>query len=53
MDNYDYVLEKMFGGPKYDDKLNSGFKSVAAQVYERVAVELLTTWQNKILHLNE
>ena len=48
MDNYDYVLEKIFGGLKYDDNVNSGFKSIAAQVYERVAVELLTTWQNKI-----
>jgi hypothetical protein len=48
MDNYDYVLEKMFNGLKYNDKVNSGFKSIIAQVYERVAVELLITWQNKI-----
>ncbi|OGL88314.1 ATPase [Candidatus Uhrbacteria bacterium RIFCSPLOWO2_02_FULL_51_9] len=48
MDNYDYVLEKMFSGLKYDDNINSGFKSIAAQVYERVAVELLIAWQDKI-----
>ncbi|MFA5248293.1 MAG: ATP-binding protein [Patescibacteria group bacterium] len=48
MDNYDYVIEKMFSGLKYDDKVNSSFKSIVAQVYERVAVELLTTWQDKI-----
>ena len=48
MDNYDYVLEKMFSGLKYDDNINSGFKSITAQVYERVAIELLVTWQNKI-----
>ena len=48
MDNYDYVLEKMFGGLKYDNNVNSGFKNIAAQVYERVAVELLTAWQDKI-----
>lgn len=48
MDNYDYVLEKMFSNLKYDDKLSSGFKSIVAQVYERVAVELLIAWQDKI-----
>ncbi|MFA6547320.1 MAG: ATP-binding protein [Candidatus Magasanikbacteria bacterium] len=48
MDNYDYVLEKMFSDLKYNDNVNSGFKSIVAQVYERVAVELLTAWQNKI-----
>ncbi|KKU07911.1 MAG: hypothetical protein UX10_C0004G0039 [Candidatus Magasanikbacteria bacterium GW2011_GWA2_45_39] len=48
MDNYDYVLEKMFSSLKYDDKVNSGFKSITAQVYERVAVELLITWQDNI-----
>ncbi|MDO8676478.1 MAG: ATP-binding protein [Candidatus Azambacteria bacterium] len=48
MDNYDYVLEKMFSGLQYNDNVNSGFKSIAAQVYERVAVELLTAWQDKI-----
>jgi hypothetical protein len=48
MDNYDYVLKKMFGGLKYNDNVNSDFKSVAAQVYERVAIEMLTTWQDKI-----
>lgn len=48
MDNYDYVLEKMFGGLKYDDNVSSGFKSITAQVYERVAVELLIAWQDKI-----
>jgi len=48
MDNYDYVLEKMFSGLKYNDNVNSGFKSITAQVYERVAVELLITWQDKI-----
>jgi AAA+ ATPase superfamily predicted ATPase len=48
MDNYDYVLEKMFSSLKYDDNVNSGFKLITAQVYERVAVELLKTWQNKI-----
>ena len=48
MDNYDYVLEKMFSNLKYEDNVSSGFKSIVAQVYERVAVELLTAWQNKI-----
>ena len=48
MDNYDYVLEKMFSGLKYNDEINSGFKSIAAQVYERVAVELLIALQDKI-----
>ena len=48
MDNYNYVLEKMFSSLKYDDNINSGFKSITAQVYERVAIELLVTWQNKI-----
>ena len=48
MDNYDYVLEKMFSSLKYDDNVSSGFKSIAAQVYERVAVELLIAWQDKI-----
>src|SRR3989339_770504 len=48
MDNYDYVLEKMFSGLKYSDTVNSGFKSITAQEYERVAVELLITWQDKI-----
>ncbi|MFA4830902.1 MAG: ATP-binding protein [Patescibacteria group bacterium] len=46
MDNYDYVLEKMFSGLKYDDNVNFGFKSIAAHVYERVAVELLIAWQD-------
>ena len=46
MDNYDYVLEKMFSGLKYNDTVNSGFKSIAAQVYERVTVELLVAWQD-------
>lgn len=48
MDNYDYVLEKMFNGLRYNDDVNSGFKSIVAQVYERVAIELLGAWQNKI-----
>lgn len=48
MDNYDYVLEKMFSGLKYNDNVNSGFKSITAQVYECVAIELLIAWQNKI-----
>ncbi|OJI06436.1 ATPase [bacterium CG10_46_32] len=48
MDNYDYVLEKMFNGLKYNDNVNSGFKSITAQVYERVAVELLIALQDKI-----
>lgn len=48
MDNYDYVLEKMFNGLTYDDNVNSGFKSITAQVYERVAVELLAAWKDAI-----
>ena len=48
MDNYDYVLEKMFSGLKYNDNVNSDFKSITAQVYERVAVELMIAWQDKI-----
>ena len=48
MDNNDYVLQKMFSGLTYNDNVNSGFKSMAAQVYERVVVELLTVWQDKI-----
>ncbi|MDO8617499.1 MAG: ATP-binding protein [Candidatus Uhrbacteria bacterium] len=48
MDNDDYVLEKMFSGLKYNDNVNSGFKSITAQVYERIAIELLITWQDKI-----
>jgi AAA+ ATPase superfamily predicted ATPase len=48
MDNYDYVLEKMFSGLEYSDNVNSGFKSIAAQVYERIVVELLIAWQDKI-----
>ena len=48
MENYDYVLEKMFNGVKYNDNVNSNFKLIAAQVYERVAVELLKTWLEKI-----
>jgi len=48
MDNYNYVLEKMFSGLRYNDKVNSDFKSISAQVYERVAVELIVAWQNKI-----
>jgi hypothetical protein len=51
MDNYNYVLEKMFSGLKYDDNVNSGFKSIVAQVYERVAVELLVAWQNNFFAL--
>jgi hypothetical protein len=48
LDNYDYVLEKMFNGLQYDDQASSSFKSLAAEVYERVAIELLITWQDKI-----
>ena len=48
MDNYDYVLEKMFSGLKYNDNASSSFKIIAAQVYERVAAELLIAWQDKI-----
>ena len=48
MDNYNFVLEKMFSNLKYEDNVISVFKSIVAQVYERVAAELLTTWQNKI-----
>lgn len=48
MDNDDYVLEKMFNDLKYDDNVSSGFKSITAQIYERVAVELLATWKDKI-----
>ena len=48
MGNYNYVLEKMFSGLKYNDKVNSGFKLIVAQVYERVAIELLPAWQDKI-----
>jgi len=48
MDNYDYVLEKMFSGLRYNDNVNSGFKIIAVQVYERVAIELLAAWQDKI-----
>ena len=48
MDNYDYVLGKMFNGSSYADNVNSSFKNIVAQVYERVATELLTTWQNKM-----
>ncbi|OGH94194.1 MAG: ATPase [Candidatus Magasanikbacteria bacterium RIFOXYD2_FULL_41_14] len=48
MGNYNYVLEKMFNGLKYNDKVNSGFKLIVAQVYERVAIELLIAWQDKI-----
>ena len=48
MDNYDYVLEKMFSSLQYNDNANSGFKQIVAQVYERVAVELLATWQDVI-----
>ena len=38
MGNYNYVLKKM----------SESFKNITAQVYERVAIELLTEWQNKI-----
>ncbi len=48
MDNYNYVLEKMFSGTKYNDHTNSSFKTIVAQVYERVAAELLINWQKKL-----
>jgi len=48
MDNYNYVLQKMFNGLQYDSAVNSGFKIIASQVYERVAGELLTAWQDTI-----
>src|SRR3989339_240589 len=38
---FQYILQ-------YNDNANSGFKQIVAQVYERVAVELLTTWQDVI-----
>ncbi len=48
MENYDYVLQKMFDGLQYHDTVNSGFKVITSQVYERVAVELLVGWQHTI-----
>lgn len=41
MENYDYVLEKIFGGLKYNDSLNSSFKIIAAATYEKVCREIL------------
>ena len=38
----------MFNGSRDNDNTDSGFKSIVAQVYERVATELIVAWQNNI-----
>lgn len=53
LENYDFVLKKIFGNLKYSDSQNSNFKMMISKTYEVVAKEILYNLQHKIFEFEK
>ncbi len=53
LDNYDFVLKKIFGNKKYSNSQNSNFKLIVSKTYEQVAMEILYNLKNEIFEFEK
>lgn len=53
LENYDFVLKKIFGNLKYSDSQNSNFKMIISKTYEMVSKEILFNLQAKIFEFEK
>ncbi len=53
LNNYNFVLEKIFGKKDYSNSQNSKFKVLVSRTYEQVAKEILYKLENKIFEFEK